>query len=82
MGDRPSAEDRAMLYRVRDSLGIGPNDAIWTLLFAFQHYHSLYARFPPMIRAAAGELLYAGVLANSYGQAQHMAKLEVETRSE
>ncbi len=57
VGDRPSAEDRAMLYRVRDSLGIGPNDAIWTLLFAFQHYHSLYARFPKMIRAAAGELL-------------------------
>ena len=57
VGDRPSAEDRAMLYRVRDSLGIGPNDAIWTLLFAFQHYHSLYARFPEMIRAAAGELL-------------------------
>ena len=57
VGDRPSAEDRAMLYRVRDSLGIGPNDAIWTLLFAFQHYHSLYERFPAMIRAAAGELL-------------------------
>jgi hypothetical protein len=57
VGDRPSAEDRAMLYRVRDSLGIGPNDAIWTLLFAFQHYHSLYARCPTRIRAAAGELL-------------------------
>jgi hypothetical protein len=38
-------------------LGIGPNDAIWTVLFAFQHYYSLYERFPAMIRAAAGELL-------------------------
>jgi hypothetical protein len=70
VGDRPSAEDRAMLYRVRDSLGIGPNDAIWTLLFAFQHYHSLYARFPKMIRAAAVSLAVVLVAALAGGEGE------------
>lgn len=84
MGDRPSAEDRAMLYRVRDSLGIGSNDAIWTLLFAFQHYHSLYARFPKMIRAAAVSLAVvlvaalAGAVALGFGRQQgyHLGFIE------
>ncbi|MFO1419427.1 MAG: hypothetical protein U1F59_00405 [Candidatus Competibacteraceae bacterium] len=57
VGDRPTDRDRAMLYRVRDLLGIGPNDALWSVLFALQHYYSLYERFPAMIRAAASELL-------------------------
>ena len=57
VGDRPTDRDRATLYRVRDLLGIGPNDALWSVLFALQHYHALYERFPAMIRAAASELL-------------------------
>jgi hypothetical protein len=57
VGDRPTDEDRATLYRLRDRLGIGPNDALWTVLFALQHYYSLYERFPAMIRAAAETLL-------------------------
>lgn len=46
-----------MLYRVRDSLGCGTNDSLWLVLIALQYYHSLYQQFPPMIRAAAGEVL-------------------------
>lgn len=57
LGHQPSDRARATLYRVRDRLGIGPNDALWSVLFAFQHYYSLYERFPAMIRAAASELL-------------------------
>ena len=49
--------DRETLYRVRDLLGIGPNDALWSVLFALQHYYTLYERFPAMIRAAAEALL-------------------------
>ena len=72
-----------MLYRVRDSLGIGSNDAIWTLLFAFQHYHSLYARFPKMIRAAAVSLVVVvaaltGAVALGFGRQQgyHLGFIE------
>ena len=57
VGDQPTDRDRATLYRVRDLLGISPNDALWSVLFALQHYYTLYERFPAMIRAAASELL-------------------------
>ena len=34
VGDQPTDRDRATLYRVRDLLGISPNDALWSVLFA------------------------------------------------
>lgn len=57
LGYQPTDREREALYRVRDLLGISPNDALWSVLFALQHYYSLYERFPAMIRAAASELL-------------------------
>ena len=57
IGHQATPRDRARLHRVRDSLGLHPNDALWEVLIALQYYYSLYERFPAMIRGAARELL-------------------------
>ena len=57
IGYQATPRDRARLHRVRDSLGLHPNDALWEVLIALQYYYSLYERFPAMIRGAARELL-------------------------
>jgi hypothetical protein len=57
IGHQATPQDRARLHRVRDSLGLHPNDALWEVLIALQYYYSLYERFPAMIRGAARELL-------------------------
>ena len=57
IGYQATPQDRALLHRVRDSLGLHPNDALWEVLIALQYYYSLYERFPAMIRGAARELL-------------------------
>jgi len=57
VGRQPSEPERAQLYAVREALGLGSSDALWLVLIALQYYHSLYERFPPLIRAAAGEVL-------------------------
>ena len=57
VGHQATSQDRAQLHRVRESLGLCPNDALWDVLIALQYYHSLYERFPGMIRDAACQLL-------------------------
>ncbi|MFZ1643466.1 MAG: hypothetical protein WAV07_18960, partial [Candidatus Contendobacter sp.] len=57
LGRQPSEQDRARLHHIRDTLGLGTSDALWLVLIALQYYYSLYERFPPLIRAAAGEVL-------------------------
>jgi hypothetical protein len=57
LGYSPSESDRARLYQVRETLGLGTSDALWLVLIALQYYYALYERFPPLIRAAAGEIL-------------------------
>ena len=57
LGHQATPEDRARLHRVRESLGLCPNDALWDVLIALQYYYALYERFPEMIRDAARQLL-------------------------
>jgi hypothetical protein len=45
------------LYRVKDALGLRPNDAIWMVLMALQDYESRYKRFPGLISEAADATL-------------------------
>ncbi|MEE4378010.1 MAG: hypothetical protein V2J55_10950 [Candidatus Competibacteraceae bacterium] len=57
LGRQPSMEERMHLREIQDKLGFDSNDAIWTIFVALEHYHTLYTRFPPMIRAAAEAVL-------------------------
>jgi len=56
-GRQPSDAERAQLYRVRDALGLGDNDALWLILMALQHYQGLYETFPKLIAKAAIDTL-------------------------
>ena len=57
VGRWPNEAERQRFYAVRETLRLRETDAIWALFVALEHYLSLYERFPPMIRAAAEELL-------------------------
>lgn len=37
LGHQATPEDRARLHRVRESLGLCPNDALWDVLIALQY---------------------------------------------
>lgn len=57
LGRQPTDKERQDLYRVRDALGIGRNDALWLVLMALQHYESQYEKFPKAIADAAESTL-------------------------
>ena len=57
LGRQPNDKERQNLYRVRDALGLKNNDAIWLVLMALQHHHSLYEQFPEAIAQAATDVL-------------------------
>lgn len=57
VGRLPNETERARFHALQDTLQLRPNDALWALFVALEHYHTLYERFPAMIREAAGELL-------------------------
>ena len=59
LGRAPTDTERQDLYRVRDALGIGNNDALWLVLMALEHYQKLYEKFPNAIKKAASETLTA-----------------------
>jgi hypothetical protein len=50
-------EEIQHLYRVRDALGIRPNDALWQVLIALQFYQTQYERFPAEISKACEAVL-------------------------
>jgi len=79
IGRQATPQDRARLHRVRDSLGLHPNDALWEVLIALQYYYSLYERFPAMIRGAARELLIE--CKNESDQNIAQAKQQVQQRT-
>ena len=57
LGRQPSDKQRQDLYRVRDALELGSNDALWLVLMALQHYENLYERVPAQITDAATKTL-------------------------
>ena len=57
VGRLPDEAERARFYALRDALRLRETDALWAIFVALEHYLNLYERFPPMIHAAARELL-------------------------
>ena len=49
--------ERQRLYRLRDTLGLINNDALWLVLIALQYHQSLYEKFPKEIAQAAQAIL-------------------------
>jgi hypothetical protein len=56
VGRLPSDKDRQDLYRVRDTLKLKANDAMWSVLMMLQHYEWLYSRHPAAIAEAVKEV--------------------------
>jgi hypothetical protein len=54
---RLTQENRDHINAVRETLGLKSNDAVWSIFLALEYYLDLYRRFPPMIRAAAEQVL-------------------------
>lgn len=46
LGRQPSEQEVQELYRVKNALNIGDNDALWIVLMALQSYEALYRRVP------------------------------------
>ncbi len=57
LGRQATDKEKQELYRVRDALNLGNNDAVWLLLMVLGHYETLYGRFPALIQKAASETL-------------------------
>ena len=56
VGRQPSDKDRQDLYRVRDTLKLKANDAMWSVLMMLQHYEWLYSRHPAAIAESVKEV--------------------------
>ncbi|SDC19631.1 hypothetical protein SAMN05216345_101884 [Cupriavidus sp. YR651] len=54
---QPTEADRQDMYRLRDSLGLKNNDALWDVLIALQYHQKLYERMPAKIAKASQETL-------------------------
>ena len=54
---QPTDAERQALYRVRDTLEIENNDALWVILMALQYHQSQYEKFPKAIAQAAQAIL-------------------------
>ncbi len=74
LGRQPTDAQRQELYRVRDALGIGNNDALWLVLMALGHYQDLYSRFPDAIVRAARQ-----TMADARATAEAQAKSATRT---
>ena len=48
-GRQPTDADVQRLYRVKDALRLGNNDALWLLLIALDYHQSLYEQIPAQI---------------------------------
>jgi hypothetical protein len=52
LGRIPDADELRTINRIKDVLGIEPNDALWAVLIALQYYNSLYEAIPGQISKA------------------------------
>lgn len=57
LGRQPTDSERQQLYKVRDALELGNNDAIWLVIMVLQHYETMYGKFPKLIASAAQKSL-------------------------
>lgn len=72
VGRAATNREIADLYRIKDALGLRPNDDLWLILYALQHYQSLYEKIPEKIDDAARRVERAAELvANArFGQSR------------
>lgn len=73
LGRQATDEEKQALFRVRDALGLKNNDALWSVLIAFEHYRTLYSRIPELISKAA-----SGTLATVKDAAETVMKAAAE----
>jgi hypothetical protein len=77
IGREPKSEEVEKFYRIKEELGLGNHDAIWSVLLALGHYETLYGEIPDRIRNASADALahHQAALTSS------SAALEVEVKS-
>lgn len=56
-GRVPTESDIHTLYRIKDTLNLKNNDAIWLILMALQYYEQLYQAIPQKISQASDNIL-------------------------
>jgi hypothetical protein len=49
---QPTEVEKLQLYRLKDALGLGENDALFSVLIALQHFEWLYEQHPERIEEA------------------------------
>lgn len=57
IGREPTSAEIEKFYRIKDELGIGNHDAIWSILLALGHYETLYGEIPARIQHVTSELI-------------------------
>jgi len=53
LGRQPTDAERVRLYRVKDALGLGDNDALWLVVMALEHDLTLFEGIPEKIAQAS-----------------------------
>jgi hypothetical protein len=53
VGRHASEEERQRLYRLRDALGLGDNDAFWSIVMALEYYDSFFRQYPTQLATCA-----------------------------
>lgn len=49
IGRQPTEHEVQRLYRIKETLGLRDNDALWSVLIALESYDALYRKYPQMI---------------------------------
>jgi len=57
LGREASTEEVQRFYDVKEILGVGEHDSIWTMLLAFGHYEILYKGIPAEIEKVTAEMI-------------------------
>jgi hypothetical protein len=73
LGRQASAQEMQRLYRVKTTLNVGDNDALWLVLMALESYDTLYRRYPAMISAEVEK-----IVATQRGLIAAMAEAETQ----
>ncbi|MBU2709327.1 hypothetical protein KCM76_25250 [Zooshikella marina] len=54
---QPSEKEIKRLYRIKDTLNLSDNDALWEILIALESYETLYRRIPTQISSHTSKVL-------------------------
>lgn len=57
LGRQPSEAEVARLFQVKDTLGIGDNDALWIVLLSLEQYDAQFRRYPALLQSSLDETL-------------------------